>query len=106
MVVKDAVYKKCKECGHQTLLKDEEICCDGCKKELDMDGKVEYLHSTVFPDTTEQAIHYHFCSWKCFFKVSKKISCKYFLNVPYLRYSVEGPTGAKEFWKLVKKGIG
>jgi hypothetical protein len=105
MVIKPAKYKKCKECGRLTLIKDERICCDGCRKELDIYNKGnDYLDSRLF-DHDVPSKNYHFCSWKCFFKVAKKMKCDYFMHIPYLHYDRKGPTGAAEFWKLVKRGI-
>jgi hypothetical protein len=105
MITKPAVYKECETCGKKTLVEEEKICCDTCKKEIDQKKSV-VLDCTAFwhhgPKDTERFI---FCSWICFFKKMRNYKTDYFISFPSLHFDEhEKQQGvrAKDFWKWIK----
>jgi len=99
MIVKEAVYEKCKECGCSgKLISDTIICCDNCKKEI----KDNYLESTLFYNDDCKSEDLCFCSWRCWFKYMKNKKTNYFINMPYLHFDKKQKgIRAIDFWKEI-----
>jgi len=105
LIKSERVYETCKHCGSTKLIKDEGICCDGCRKEIGLGESSNYLLVSAHFSDLNPTVYYHFCSWKCFFKIAEKeIKSDYFVSLPYLNFDEKNKNiSAKEFWNCVKK---
>lgn len=107
MIVKEATYKACGECGSRHRLTEEAYGCDCCKKPITLNltskGHHDYLEAAVFKNGAETK-HLHFCSWKCALKAIKTVKTDYFVTLPYLLYD-ETKKGlrAKDFFAEIKR---
>lgn len=113
MLIQEAKYSTCGECGrHKSTVQEEIYGCDNCRKEIQRNlkaNKRQHLQLTVFHDPANSSSqHLEFCSWKCVIAYLPKIKSNYFVSLPYMHfdegYSKE-MTG-KELIRLVctKKG--
>lgn len=77
MKIKEAVYKKCGECGTRKECVSQEVW--GCD-------------------------HHQVCSWTCFAKLIKKIKTDHFISLPFLTFDAPNIKGimAKDFLKILK----
>ena len=110
MKLQERVYNKCKSCGaNKSIQQEESYGCDYCKKSIDelfqSEGKrhADVLELTVF-FTEGDTKHLQFCSWKCVLKKLKTLKTGYFVTLPYLHYEkdVLKGQGVKDFLALLK----
>lgn len=94
MIIKEAEFKECKECGSRERLSDDKYGCDNCGKPTENVSNL--LRLTVFNHNTvgnNENEHLEFCSWKCCLQKLKSVKTNYFVNLPYLHFDeceVEG----------------
>ena len=89
--------EKCPYCGR--IIKHEKtiIICDNCNQEIS--SRDYALEFTIFPlQDDKEAVHLHFCSWKCLkkfiIKNKTKLATCDFMVLPYLH-----PYALDEFLK-------
>lgn len=108
MILKEAEYSKCGECGRRKELVSQEVwCCDKCKTEVSSphDEERTYLSLKVFYNDNKNQ-HLQFCSWKCVFDFLKTIQrtknkCDYFVDLPSIFFDDMKP-GYKDFMNALK----
>jgi len=96
MVIKEAEWQKCSECGRSRKTRKPVYGCDHCGKEIDPNSQDQLLCCTSFNLNGEET-EFEFCSWPCFFANLAKIEIKDFLDFPYLT-----PDTVQEFWAAIR----
>jgi hypothetical protein len=98
MLIREAQYKVCGECGSREMLSQEAYGCEVCQKPCDpksltANGKFHnYLGVTVHNEGGKYR-DLHFCSWACVFAGLPSVICNYFIMLPYISFDAETPEG-------------
>jgi len=102
MIISEAEYEVCENCGHRELIRAREYGCDWCKKAIVYDGNYDYLSCTVFHEACNDTREYQFCSWRCFFIKLAELETDHFIDLPILDFkrNKEGCTVA-DFWRAI-----
>ena len=88
MIIREAQWEACGECGTRKCVSSNVYGCDVCEKEFTKDDP--YLRAAVFVnpgscDTTDAAL----CSWACFFKWTTTVKGDYFISLPYIQMDTD-----------------
>lgn len=103
VVIREREFTECPTCHVRQLVKVEAYGCDECGRQINLyDGERDYLRIALH--RYEAAAEWlHYCSWRCVFAALPKLKTDDFINLPYLDYSISGPTGAKAFFSEMKR---
>lgn len=104
MIIQKREYQKCKCCGrNEKMIQDELYGCDNCKKEIGdaTKGLTDYLEITAHYQKGDSK-RLHFCSWSCALTKLKKLKTDYFISLPFLSFDnkVKGQRPS-DFWDAI-----
>lgn len=107
MIIKEAEYKVCGECGRKSLINQAVHGCDYCAKEIeDTWLELTLFYFDVVPGSN--SISYRYCSWKCLFYALECMDMTgvSFLDLPTITIDcpVSGAT-LDDFWEAMKRYV-